>query len=118
MVQVTEQATQCGSSSTVGFDCTGLTLYAVYQATGNVVLPHGDGIANFGTLLPASTPLLPGDILLFGGTTAAYVHVGIYAANGYMWDANTSYWIYPDGVHERLLSAEEADYSLVGVVRF
>lgn len=30
----------CAQIGRVGFDCTGLTLYAVYQGTGNVTLSH------------------------------------------------------------------------------
>jgi cell wall-associated NlpC family hydrolase len=114
----TDGASQCGGS-TVGFDCTGLTLYAVYQATGTV-LPHGQGQENYGTLItnPSVSQLLVGDVLLFGSSTSNYQHTGIYAGNGYMWDGNIAYSPYPDGVHERLVSWETAANALVGAVRF
>lgn len=72
---------------TVGFDCTGLTLYAVYQATG-ILLPHGLGQNS----RPGGTPvaranLLPGDIVFFGPSLSNYTHAGIYAGGGKMWDA-------------------------------
>ena len=75
------------ASGTVGFDCTGLTLYAVHQVTG-VVLPHGVGQDS----RPGGTPvakadLQPGDIVFFGPSLAEYTHAGIYAGNGRMWDA-------------------------------
>lgn len=117
----TNGATQCGAGIK-GFDCTGLTLYAVYQAIG-VVLPHGQGqqYGGFvGTLInkPSNSQLQVGDLLLFGGTTSNYVHTGVYAGNGYMWDANIAGKPYSDGVQKRLVTWEEAAYSLVGAVRF
>jgi cell wall-associated NlpC family hydrolase len=112
-------ATDCGSASTTGFDCTGLALYAVYQAT-HIVLPHGQGIENVkgGTRITSESQLQPGDVILFGGTWTNYDHVGIYAGNGKMWDANISYSPYPDGVQERTLSWETAALKFVGAVRF
>lgn len=111
-------ATQYGGS-TAGFDCTGLTLFAVYQAT-NIVLPHGLGQENCGTLIsdPSVSQLQPGDVLLFGSSVSNYQHTGIYAGNGVMWDANIALSPYSDGVQERAVSWETAAYPLVGAVRF
>ena len=75
-------ATQCDAKTIVGFDGTGRSLFVVYRAT-DIVLPHGNGIARFGTWVPPIGPLEPGDVLLFGGTKSAYDHVGIYAGGGY-----------------------------------
>lgn len=113
------EAPDCASASTVGFDCTGLTLYAVYQAT-HILLPHGQGIENVkgGMLIQSQSQLLPGDIILFGGSITNYVHVGIYAGNGYMWDANTAIAPYPDGVQERTVKWETAALKFDGAVRF
>src|SRR5262249_19881659 len=116
------KAPDCTAPNTIGFDCTGLSLYAVFHATG-LVLPHGDGIWTAPGAVAHITnqsQLAPGDVILFGGTVAHYLHVGIYAGNGYMWDANTVYWTYPDGVYKRLVSAETADptYHFDGAVRF
>lgn len=121
----TDGATQCGSSSTVGFDCTGLTLYAVYQATG-IVLPH-DGsqaayaLAHGGQLISNPSDLQPGDIVYFGGTLDNFVHAGVYAGGGSMWDANIELPPYPDGVQERTLAWEtggSGGLAFVGAVRF
>jgi cell wall-associated NlpC family hydrolase len=87
-----ENGLQCGVGGyeppgTVGFDCTGLTLYAVYQATG-ILLPHGKGQES----VPGGTPvarseLQPGDLVFFGPSLANYSHAGVYAGGGKMWDA-------------------------------
>lgn len=119
-------ATDCGPSSVKGFDCTGLALYAVYQAT-HIVLPHGQGIENVkgGTRITRESQLQPGDVILFGGTWTNYQHVGIYAGiqNGQMmmWDANLGYAPYPDGVQKRSLAWETSGsggLNFIGAVRF
>jgi cell wall-associated NlpC family hydrolase len=111
-------ATKCGSG-VKGFDCTGLALYAVYQAT-HIVLPHGQGIENVrgGTRITSESNLAPGDIILFGGTWTDYEHVGIYAGGGKMWDANIAYPPYHDGVQERSLAWETAALNFIGAIRF
>ncbi len=78
----------CGGA-TVGFDCSGLALYAVFQATG-IVLPHGHGMegGHGGTLIGSQFALQPGDLVFFGGGSLAnFEHVGIYAGGGMVWDA-------------------------------
>jgi cell wall-associated NlpC family hydrolase len=71
----------------VGFDCTGLTLYAVFQVTG-ILLPHGTGQdSGHGGTPVARSELQPGDVVFFGPSLAHYTHAGIYAGNGLMWDA-------------------------------
>jgi len=115
-------ATKCGPTTTTGFDCTGLTLYAVYQVT-HIVLPHGQGIENVkgGTRITSESQLQPGDVILFGGSWTSYAHVGIYAGNGKMWDANLGGAPYPDGVQERTLAWETSGphgLNFIGAVRF
>jgi outer membrane protein OmpA-like peptidoglycan-associated protein len=121
--QVSEGASDCLNDTTVGYDCTGLTLYAVYQATG-IVLSHGPDQATSaldqgGQLISNVSDLQPGDIVYFGGTLSNFLHSGIYAGNGEIWDANVSYsvsgeGVRPDGVHEEPLSWQ---YAFVGAVR-
>lgn len=74
-----------GDFDKVGFDCSGLTLYAVYQASGGqITLPHFTGTpGNPGQLYDPrgqEIPIdqkLPGDLIYFGSGGATH-HVGIY----------------------------------------
>ncbi|HEX3899346.1 MAG TPA: NlpC/P60 family protein, partial [Mycobacteriales bacterium] len=122
--QRAEGATNCLSSATVGFDCTGLSLYAVAQATdGKVVLPHSSAqasgaLAAGGTRITSVSALQPGDLVYFGGSFTNFDHAGIYLGSGQIVDANVSYRAgsatRPDGVHEEPLSWQ---YTFVGGVR-
>ena len=103
-----------------GYDCMSLAQYAVYQVTG-ITVPPGDGtpVPGGGTFVPAdgTTNLLPGDVLFFGGPSLdTYLHSGIYAGNGEIWDALT------DGttVREDSFATVEADYQNVywGAARY
>jgi protein gp37 len=113
--------TQCGGKPAT-FDCSGLAMYAVYQGTGGrVSLPHGAGMDHVaGGVAVSKANLQSGDLVFFGPpfNGADFEHVGIYAGNGMMWDANTAFWIYPDGVHERSLTAIENELSFDGAVRY
>jgi cell wall-associated NlpC family hydrolase len=76
-------------------------------------------LAKGGTLISNVSDLQPGDIVFFGGTLDSFLHSGIYAGGGQIWDANVSYPVTgvgtrPDGVHEDPLSWQ---YSFVGAVR-
>ncbi len=76
-----------------GFDCSGLAMYAVYQATrGKVTLPHNAALQfrDPHVQLIAYSQLQPGDLVFFpgaDGTAADPGHVGIYAGHGTMIDA-------------------------------
>jgi cell wall-associated NlpC family hydrolase/drug/metabolite transporter superfamily protein YnfA len=107
------EARDCVNPDTIGFDCSGLALYAVFQATG-IVLPHnaadqGADYAKYGgTLITGQSNLEPGDLVYFGGGSLANAkHVGIYAGGGEMWDANTAWKPYKDGVYQRSLRLTE-----------
>lgn len=94
-------ATGPSGSPTAGFDCSGLVLYAVYQATGGqVVLPHlTDAQMQSSALTPvaagaAGSPLPAGqleigDLIFFAVPTDPdpWGHVGIYVGAGQMIDA-------------------------------
>jgi hypothetical protein len=68
-----------------GFDCSGLSMYVVYQATGKV-LPHlaATQFTDHGSLggtLVAASDLQPGDLVFFAGADGSTTnpgHVGIY----------------------------------------
>lgn len=74
-----------GDTGKVGFDCSGLTLYAVFQASGGAIsLPHSTGdTSNPGQLYDPrgqNVPLdqkQPGDLVFFGAGGNTH-HVGIY----------------------------------------
>ncbi|HEX8753209.1 MAG TPA: NlpC/P60 family protein [Solirubrobacterales bacterium] len=73
--------------STVGFDCTGLTIYAVYQATGKVLSHDGHQGTEGGQRIYNESELQPGDLVFFGGTFENFDHAGVYAGGGKIWDA-------------------------------
>jgi cell wall-associated NlpC family hydrolase len=86
--------------SVVGFDCSGLALYAVYQASGGAVaLPHYTGtqvqmgqqvFVGSGAEALASGLVQPGDLIYFDNvdpTQAGWDHVGIYVGGGDTIDA-------------------------------
>lgn len=86
-----------------GFDCSGLTEYAIYQATGydpdhfsgtqyENLVQSGNGTEVWtGTTLDTSN-LQPGDIIYYdgGSETAGGQHVAIYMGNGVTVETNTS----------------------------
>ncbi|MER7668128.1 C40 family peptidase [Kitasatospora sp. NPDC096128] len=75
----------CLGESTVGFDCSGLSLYCWYRASqGTVELAHYT-VAQFHRSAPVERDALaPGDLLFFSRTDAPLHHVGIYAGDGAM----------------------------------
>ncbi|TBO59470.1 hydrolase Nlp/P60 [Streptomyces kasugaensis] len=69
-----------------GFDCSGLTSYAVYQGTGHkVILPRtSQEQRHVGTSVPRGE-MRPGDLIVFNKHN--WGHVGIYAGGNRMIDA-------------------------------
>jgi hypothetical protein len=109
------EAPDCRNPSTVGWDCTGFVIYAAYHGTGGAVnlnAWHDSTQAEHtpGQWITSESQLEPGDIVYFGSSRADTDHAAIYAGSvdgkQMVWDANTAFWIYPDGVHERSLSSE------------
>jgi cell wall-associated NlpC family hydrolase len=119
----THGATQC-PGQTVGFDCTGLTQYAAYKGTGaRVDLTHHDAHqAQYapGPWITSEQALLPGDIVYFGSSRNDINHSAVYAGvlggKQMIWDADTAFWKYADGVHERELASEN-NLHFVGAAR-
>jgi cell wall-associated NlpC family hydrolase len=78
-----------------GFDCVTLVQYAVYQATGIVLPGNGtqpNGVGTFldpqATIAEDTAALMPGDAVFWGGSGInSFVHSGIYAGSGNVWDA-------------------------------
>jgi cell wall-associated NlpC family hydrolase len=82
----------------VGFDCTGLTLYAVYQGTGNAGLSH-DGYqakSGGGQAISSQSDLQPGDVVYFdynANNGLNYIdHAGIYIGAGNVLSAVSEKW--------------------------
>jgi cell wall-associated NlpC family hydrolase len=76
-------------ANTVGFDCSGLILFAIYQASGGAVsLPHSSEIqATLGTAVSVSA-MQPGDVIAFDlGNNGDFDHIGIYVGDNQVIDA-------------------------------
>ncbi|MEU3572478.1 C40 family peptidase [Kitasatospora sp. NPDC036755] len=75
----------CMGEKTVGFDCSGLSLYCWYRAShGTVELGHYTG-AQFNLSAPVERDALaPGDLLFFSRPDAPLHHVGIHVGEGAM----------------------------------
>ncbi len=102
----------------VGFDCTGLTMFATGLPLAHDSAQATDAVNTFGgQRIYSKSELQPGDIVYFGGSFGDFDHAGVYAGGGMMWDADIAYWIYPDGVHERTLASVENELPFVGGVR-
>ncbi|MCF3940648.1 C40 family peptidase [Gordonia tangerina] len=70
-----------GDYNKVGFDCSGLTLYAVYQASGGTIeLGHytGNQASDPRGQVIALDQKQPGDLIYFGASAEGSHHVGIY----------------------------------------
>ncbi|MFF2353253.1 C40 family peptidase [Kitasatospora sp. NPDC058115] len=76
---------QCLGERTVGYDCSGLSLYCWYRASaGAVELAHYT-VAQYHRSAPVErSALLPGDLLFFSRPDAPLHHVGIWAGDGAM----------------------------------
>ena len=79
---------------TVGFDCSGLVMYAAYQASGGRLrlVHYGQTEVEAGTPV-ARTAMQPGDLIAFtdpGLPITESHHIGIYVGNNQMVDAPES----------------------------
>lgn len=104
------------SSRVQGFDCSGLALYATFQATG-ILLPHGRGMqaGHGGEVIKNQSELQPGDLVFFGGGSLSHFdHVGIYAGGGNVWDADN----FNVPVQEHTLRWIEHGLAFDGAVRY
>lgn len=96
-----ENGLRCGvggydPSSTPGFDCTGLTLYAEYRVTKDVLVHDSyqarEAIARYHPqVIYNESELEPGDLVYFGGSLNDFVHAGIYVGGGSFVSAVTEY---------------------------
>jgi protein gp37 len=111
----------CASIGKVGFDCTGLTLYAVYQGTGNAGLSHDGHQARSGggQAIGSTSALQPGDVVYFDYNAAngldAIDHAGIYVGGGQVLSAVSEKW----GIRTESIAWYEAGgLHFVGGVRY
>ncbi|WP_380283021.1 C40 family peptidase [Kitasatospora purpeofusca] len=76
---------RCLGESTVGYDCSGLSLHCWYRASaGAVELAHYT-VAQYHRSAPVEpSALLPGDLLFFSRPDAPLHHVGLWAGDGAM----------------------------------
>ena len=83
-----------GAQGPNSFDCSGL-VYAAYKAAG-LTWPYWSrlnaALYSVSTMHVKLTDLLPGDLLFYSydGTVGNIHHVGIYAGDGMMWEANST----------------------------
>jgi cell wall-associated NlpC family hydrolase len=96
-------ADQHGDYTKIGFDCSGLTLFAYAQA--GISLPHqSEAQFNLGTRIPRSVGLAalkPADLVFYSPETIH--HVGIYLGNGQMinaYESGTAVRIQPVDLNE------------------
>ncbi|MFE6866238.1 C40 family peptidase [Kitasatospora sp. NPDC057692] len=76
---------RCLGESTVGFDCSGLSLHCWYRASGGAVELAHYTVAQYHRSAPVErSDLLPGDLLFFSRPDAPLHHVGLWAGDGAM----------------------------------
>jgi cell wall-associated NlpC family hydrolase len=106
-------STPCGGMPAT-FDCTGLTMYAVYKGTGKVLTHDGRQGLEGGKAIRQKNELSPGDLVFFGGGFGSFLHSGVYAGNGEFWDASN--WGVP--VRKHTMAWEEHGLAFVGGARY
>jgi len=81
----------CDDRNVVGFDCSGLALFSVYQGVGVKLEHHAQDQYSKcekcgGKRIPVSQRQ-PGDLVFFGRSDSSITHVAIYAGNDEMIEA-------------------------------
>lgn len=74
-----------GAAGPNAFDCSGFTMYVFKHALGRS-LPH-NAASQYSSIQHISRSSLRRGDLVFASSGGSIYHVGIYAGNGYMWDA-------------------------------
>ncbi len=76
---------RCLGESTVGFDCSGLSLFCWFRASAGAVELGHYTVAQFHRSAPVErSGLLPGDLLFFSRPDAPLHHVGLWVGDGAM----------------------------------
>ena len=76
----------CDDRNVVGFDCSGLAIYSVYQGVGKTLPHHAQDQYSMAPKYPLSQRQ-PGDLVFFGSSSSNIKHVAIYAGNNKMIEA-------------------------------
>ena len=77
----------CDDRKVVGFDCSGLAKYSVYQGTGHSIVHYAQSqYSDCGNKKPLSDKAA-GDLVFFGSSTSSIHHVAIYIGGGEMVEA-------------------------------
>jgi cell wall-associated NlpC family hydrolase len=75
-----------GGTGAGGFDCSGLSQAAYHHA--GIALPRvAQDQYDAGPVVPAGSPVVPGDLVFFGSGPTGVEHVGLYVGGGEMIDA-------------------------------
>lgn len=79
-------------SDVYGFDCSGLVLYAWYQAAGLRMPHYAASQYGYGSVHPSNSSLVAGDLLFYStnGRVSGIHHVAMYVGNGQMIEAPNS----------------------------
>jgi len=77
----------CDDRNVIGFDCSGLAKYSVYQGAGISLVHYAqtqyDSCSNY----VSTSDLQAGDLVFFGDDTSSIHHVAIYVGGGQMVEA-------------------------------
>ena len=77
----------CDDRNVIGFDCSGLAKYSVYQGTGHSLYHHAQTqYSDCGNKKPLSDKAA-GDLVFFGSSASKIHHVAIYVGDGQMVEA-------------------------------
>ncbi|MGO9898309.1 MAG: putative Ig domain-containing protein [Solirubrobacteraceae bacterium] len=113
----------CNAIGRIGFDCRGLTLYAVFQGSGGAItLPTNtagaqySGAPGYGGSYISLSALQPGDLVFFGSSSSAIDHVGIVVSgtgtSAAIISAVSEKW----GIETHTIAWFQAEFSWVGAV--
>jgi cell wall-associated NlpC family hydrolase len=80
----------CYAKTVLGFDCSGLVKYAIYQGLGislyHLAQDQSEGITDTGPnvkpVIVSVASLEPGDVVVFGNSKSDIKHDGVYVGNG------------------------------------
>ena len=77
----------CDDRNVVGFDCSGLVKYAVYQGTGISLIHHSKTQYEQAPCRVSLSEMEPGDLIFFGASPDKIHHVAVFSGNGMMIEA-------------------------------